>query len=329
MGAGIAQLGVQAGFETILSDPDPAALEKGVAYVKKWAEKEPLTGDVDGCDLIIEAAPERLDLKRKIFESLPDDAILATNTSSILVTSIASAAKRPENVVGMHFFNPPALMKLVEVIPAEQSRSDAVRVATETAQAMGKVAIQVMDGPGFLVNRCGRPFYSEALQLLKERVATHEEIDRVMRTAGFRMGPFELMDMVGIDIGFDVAKSFDAQAFGAEMRWKPSPLQARKVAAGHLGRKTGKGWYDYPPGPPKEPEPLENPEVLDRIVAQIVNEAAFALGEGVGSREDIDTGVKLGLNHPRGPFEWDAERAVEVLERLDGERYRIAPLLKK
>jgi 3-hydroxybutyryl-CoA dehydrogenase len=328
MGAGIAQLGVQAGFETVLSDPDPAQLEKGVAYVRKWIGQEPATGDVDGCELIIEAAPERLELKREIFASLPEDAVLATNTSSILVTSIAGAAKRPENVVGMHFFNPPALMKLVEVIPAEQSSPDAVRVAMEAAESMGKVAIQVMDGPGFLVNRCGRPFYSEALQLLKERVATHAEIDRVMRTAGFRMGPFELMDLVGIDVGFEVAKSFDAQAFGAEMRWKPSPLQARKVAAGHLGRKSGKGWYDYPPGPPKEPEPLEMPEVLDRIVAQLVNEAAFALGEGIGSRDDIDTGVKLGLNHPRGPLEWDLERAVEVLDSLEGERYRVAPWLR-
>src|SRR4051812_6820122 len=192
MGAGIAQLGVQAGFETVLHDPDPAALEKGVAYVEKWAGECPRTGDdLSGCDLIVEAAPERPDLKREIFASLPEDAVLATNTSSILVTSIASAAKRPENVVGMHFFNPPALMKLVEVIPAEQSSSRAIETAREAAEVFGKTVIVAQDGPGFLVNRCGRPYGGEALQLLRERVATHVEIDRVCRTAGFKMGPFE------------------------------------------------------------------------------------------------------------------------------------------
>jgi 3-hydroxybutyryl-CoA dehydrogenase len=378
MGAGIAQLGVQAGFETVLSDPDPEALQKGIAYVKKWAGDEPRVGDLDGCELIIEAAPERVELKREIFASLPEDAILATNTSSILVTSIASAARRPENVVGMHFFNPPALMKLVEVIPAEQSSEEAVRVASDAAEAFGKTVIVAQDGPGFLVNRCGRPFSGEALQLLRERAATHEQIDRIVRFAGFKMGPFELMDLVGIDVGFEVAKSFDAQAFGAEPRWKPSMLQARKVAAGTLGRKTGKGWYEYPPGRPDDPEPkggeldpawLERPgvhvlppygslveltpdaseetealfddfhvervnaPVLERIVAQLVNEAMFAVGEGIGTPEDVDRGLELGLNHPRGPFAWaeivGLERVRSFLKGLDGERYRIAPLLKR
>jgi 3-hydroxybutyryl-CoA dehydrogenase len=378
MGAGIAQLGVQAGFDTVLTDPDPDALQKGVAYVKKWTEREPLTGSLDGCDLIIEAAPERLELKRQIFASLPEDAILATNTSSILVTSIASAAKRPENVVGMHFFNPPALMKLLEIIPAEQTGDRALDLAKEVGSSFNKSIIVAEDGPGFLVNRCGRPFYSEALQLLRERVATHEQIDRIVRFAGFRMGPFELMDLVGIDVGFEVAKSFDAQAFGAEPRWKPSMLQARKVAAGTLGRKTGKGWYAYPPGRPDDPEPaggeinpawLERPgvhalppygslveltpeaddatvalfadfqvervqePVLERIVCQLVNEAMFAVGEGVGSPEDVDRGMKLGLNYPRGPLEWGEligfPRVRAVLGALEGERYRIAPLLRR
>ena len=204
-------------------------------------------------------------------------------------------------------------------------------------RSFGKTVIVAQDGPGFLVNRCGRPFYSESLQLLRERAATHEQIDRIMRMNGFRMGPFELMDLVGIDIGFEVAKSFDAQVFGAEARWKPSPLQARKVAAGTLGRKTGKGWYEYPPGRPDDPEPkggeidpawLERPgvhalppygslveltpeadadtealfadfhvervqePVLERIVCQLVNEAMFAVGEGVASPEDVDRGVE-------------------------------------
>ena len=174
-----------------------------------------------------------------------DDVVLATNTSSIPVTSLAGAAARPENVVGMHFFNPPPLMPLLEVIRAEQSSDEAVARARELGEAMGKEVIVAADGPGFLVNRCGRPFNGEGLRLLQERVATHEQIDRICRLGGgFRMGPFELMDLVGIDVGFEVAKSFDELSFG-EPRWRPNPIQARMVAAGRLGRKTGRGYYEY------------------------------------------------------------------------------------
>ena len=174
--------------------------------------------------------------------------MLATNTSSIPVTALAGAAARPENVVGMHFFNPPPLMELLEVIRAEQTGDRAVDVARATGEAMGKTVILASDGPGFLVNRCGRPFGAEALRLLQERVAGHEEIDRIVRLGGgFRMGPFELMDLVGVDVGYEVAKSFTELSFG-EPRWKPSPIQARMVAAGRLGRKAGRGYYEYPEG---------------------------------------------------------------------------------
>jgi 3-hydroxybutyryl-CoA dehydrogenase len=472
MGAGIAQLGCQAGLETILYDPFEDARGRGAEYVRKGLararekgrlEREPaelsVTGDLDAlaaCDLVIEAVPERPDLKRELFAAISErnpDAVIATNTSSILVTSLAGAAARPENVVGMHFFNPPPVMKLVEVIPAEQTGEEAVRVVTQMAETMGRHPIRVSDGPGFLVNRCNRPFGAESLRLLQERVATHEQIDRIVRLAGgFRMGPFELMDLVGIDVGFEVAQSFTEQSFG-EPRWKPSPLQARMVAAGKLGRKTGAGWYDYPPGRPEDPpipdvgggdgrpvaiegtgplaralrqraaqagfdarEPsgfggLEEPEllidaavpapaadlgvgaadvaicadrslaetgartgfhlvppigalveltgerdervdrffaglglhrewvgdapglVLGRIAAQLVNEAAFAIGEGVGSPDDVDAGMTLGLNHPRGPVEWwramGTEQVVAILDALREERYRAAPLLRR
>ena len=480
MGSGIAQLGCVAGLETHLHDPVPEALAEGDERVRagiaKGAEKGRWPADsgdrlrlassledLAGCGLIVEAAPERPELKRELFERLSviaPDAILATNTSSILVTSLASAAARPENVVGMHFFNPPPLMKLVEIIAAEQSSEHAVEVAVSVAEAMDRRPIHAHDGPGFLVNRCNRPFGAESLRLLQEGVATHEQIDRIVRLAGgFRMGPFELMDLVGIDVGFEVAKSFMEQSFG-EPRWKPSPLQARMVAAGRLGRKTGRGWYEYPPGRPEDPEPptagggdgrvvaiegagplarelrerasqagfdarqlvavggLEEPElivdasvpapvsdfgelpqappliaicadsslrargnpeacgfhltppfgdlveltrlestpervasaaddffralgfhpewvgdapglVLGRIVAQLVNEAAFAVAEGVGSEEDVDAGLKLGMNHPRGPSEWDREQAAATLDGLwrerREERYRPAP----
>jgi 3-hydroxybutyryl-CoA dehydrogenase len=484
MGAGIAQLGCAAGMRTLLHDPLPEALEAGEQRVRsgleRWVAKGrtdaaaadllELAAALDGladCDLVIEAAPERPDLKRELFERLSEvcdpEAVLATNTSSIPVTSLAGAAAHPENVVGMHFFNPPPLMELLEVIRAEQTGDRALALAREAGEAMGKRVILATDGPGFLVNRCGRPFYGEALRLVQERLATPEQIDRICRMGGgFRMGPFELMDLVGIDVGFEVAKSFNELSFG-EPRWKPSPIQARMVAAGRLGRKTGRGYYEYAEDGsyrPEDPEPAEpsggdgtlvniagdgpvadglreraraagyelrdagpaelivdarlDPVapvpggapllalcasgslaarcepgavgfhllppldksklveltrtdrtqafaveaaegffarlgfhaewvndapglVLGRIVCQLVNEAAFAVGEGVGSGEDVDAGLVLGLAHPRGPVEWG--RAIglhHVAAVLDGlwserreERYRAAPLVRR
>src|SRR3989440_4625718 len=285
MGAGIAQLGVLAGMDTVLYDAFPEALERGQGRIedglRKGAERGGWSdGDANAardrltaaselsalrdCELVIEAAPERPDLKRELFaglsEACRDDVVIATNTSSILITSLAGAAARPENVVGMHFFNPPPLMELVEIIAAEQTGERALEVATAAAEAMGRRAIRAQDGPGFLVNRCNRPFGAESLRLLQERIATSEQIDRIVRLGGgFRMGPFELMDLVGIDVGYEVAQSFNEQSFG-EARWKPSPLQARMVAAGRLGRKTGRGWYDYSGEGrhrPEDPEPRE------------------------------------------------------------------------
>src|SRR3954470_8827669 len=258
MGAGIAQLGVLAGMETVLHDPIPDALERGVEYVrtnlKKGAEKGRWSAEdakaaegrlravrslheLGDRQLIIEAAPERLDLKRELFEKLSDlcdpGTVLATNTSSIPVTQLASASSEPENVVGLHFFNPAPLMKLVELISALQTGDEALAKARAVGEAMGKRVIDASDGPGFLVNRCGRPFGSEALRLLQERLGSVEEIDAIYRQGGgYRMGPFELMVLVGIDVGFAVAQSFTELSFG-EPRWKPNPLQAKMVAAGH------------------------------------------------------------------------------------------------
>src|SRR4051794_21397056 len=294
MGAGIAQLGVLAGLDTYMHDPVPAALERGGERVHRGLAKGAERGrwpegvaveaearlvlassleELASCDLVIEAAPERIELKRELFERLSEvcapETVLATNTSSILVSSLASAAARPENVVGMHFFNPPPLMHLVEVIAATQTGERAIEMAKVVGDAMGKRAIVASDGPGFLVTRCGRPFGAEALRLLQERVATHEQIDRICRLGGgFRMGPFEPMDLVGIDVGFDVAKSFTELSFG-EPRWRPNPIQARMVAAGRLGRKAGRGYYDYSEEPyrPEDPEPLEPGGGEGRVVA--------------------------------------------------------------
>src|SRR3954454_12302690 len=370
MGAGIAQLGALAGMDTALHDPVGEALDRGIEQSKanlvkgaergRWSSEDaeaatarlhpvPSLEDLSDRQLIVEAAPERLELKRELFGQLSElcepGTVLATNTSSIPVTQIASAASEPENVVGLHFFNPAPLMKLVELIAALQTGDHALAVARATGEAMGKRVIAASDGPGFLVNRCGRPFGSEALRILQEGLTTHGQIDRIYRDGGgYRMGPFELMDLVGIDVGFAVAKSFMELSFG-EPRWKPSPLQARMVAAGRLGRKTGRGWYDYSATDKNRSDHIgrvasisadDESELLNRVQCCIVNEAAFALGEGVGSAEDIDDGVKLGLNWPKGSIELGRELGFNhVLATMDGlweryreERYRAAPLLR-
>src|SRR5438132_47264 len=273
MGAGIAQLACQAGAHTLLYDPVEEALDRGLASIESRLERGAERGRssaadaraarmrlrpaqtldaLSACELVIEAAPESLALKHELFARLSGivepDCVLATNTSSLLVTAIAAAATHPERVVGMHFFNPAPVMRLLEVVPGEQSGEQALALAHATGEAMGKTVIRAHDGPGFLVNRCNRPFGLEALRLLQERVADVATIDRICRMeGGFRMGPFELMDLVGIDTGLAVSKSFFEQSFG-EPRWRPSPITARYVAAGMYGRKSGRGYYDYGAG---------------------------------------------------------------------------------
>ena len=390
MGAGIAALAAEASLHTLLYDPDPEALARAPEGVEPVRDLEALAP----CGLVIEAAPEDLEIKRELFARLAGlvepDCVLATNTSSLSVTALAAGLPHPACVVGMHFFNPPAKMRLVEVVAGEESSPTALAVAREAGEAMGKHVIDAADSPGFIVNRCNRPFGLEALRVVQDGLATPAQVDRICRMAGgFRMGPFELMDLVGLDVGLAVSRSFYEQSFG-EPRWRPSPLVARRVAAGHLGRKSGRGWYAYPPGRPADPEPAavtlterdlraraaeagwessfsllpplgrlveiarDAPEaceevfasyglhvervgdfVLPRIVAQLVNEACFALGEGVGSAADIDAGMELGLNHPRGPLAWGdligPERVLAILTGLQDtyrdDRWRPAPAL--
>jgi 3-hydroxybutyryl-CoA dehydrogenase len=309
---------------------------------------------------VIEAAPEDLDLKRNLFGRLASvcgpGAVLATNTSSLSVTAIAAAVPDPQRVVGMHFFNPPALMQLVEVVAGEESGEPALELATEVGRGMGRTPIRARDSVGFVANRCVRPFFLESLRMLAEGVAPHNEIDRIVRLgAGLRMGPFELMDLIGIDVNFAVARSFWEQSFG-EPRWRPSPLHERMVTSGRLGRKTGRGFYTYEQGEPHRPrdpdveeerpifdeEVLEAvagpnaPAVLTRLGSTIANEACFALGERVASADDINTAMRLGYNWPVGSLEWGEglgwSRALGVLEELrdlQGEAYRPAPLLRE
>ena len=284
MGAGIAQIGCLGGLETHLHDPDPEALDAGVERVHgalakgaergRWSEGDAelassrlrpsrLLEDLRRCELVIEAAPERLDVKHELFSRLAevcgDEAVLATNTSSLPVTAIAAPVPHPERVVGMHFFNPPPLMRAVEVVAGEQSSEPALSVAAEAARRMGREPVRAADSPGFIANRVARPFGLEALRMLGEGLGDVEQIDRIVRLGGgFRMGPFELMDLVGVDVGFEVSKSFYEQSFN-EPRWRPHPIQARMVQAGRHGRKSGHGYYDYGrdpyrPGDPERPE---------------------------------------------------------------------------
>jgi 3-hydroxybutyryl-CoA dehydrogenase len=382
MGAGIAQLSCLAGYETFLYELDDRALAAGLERLRvalhrgverqRWSDAEAeaaigrLQSDtilevLERCDLVIEAAPEQLELKRDLFERLAritrPETVLATNTSSLSVTAIAGAVPKPNRVVGMHFFNPPALMSLVEIVAGEESDDESLAHATEVARRMGRTPIRARDAIGFVANRCARPFTLESLRMAGTGIASPEEIDRVCRMGGgFRMGPFELMDLIGIDVNFGVARSFHEQSFG-EPRWRPHPIQARMVASGRLGRKSGRGFYRYAKDTPyrerdpdvAEPRPIADddellervagplaPRVLGRIAAQIVNEACFALGEGVASAEDIDTAMRLGFNWPIGPLQWGTRmgwaRALGVLEELrelEGEAYRPAPLLRR
>jgi 3-hydroxybutyryl-CoA dehydrogenase len=365
MGSGIAQLACLGGYETVLHDPQPEALARGSDALRanlargaargRWSAADAeaagarlaIAPDLDGlaeCDLIVEAAPEDLGLKRSLFGELEracaPDAVLATNTSSLPVAEIATEAERPDRICGMHFFNPPALMELVEVVAAPTTSERAVVATMGVAERMGRTAIRCADSPGFVVNRCNRPFALESLRILGEGIATHDQIDLVMREdGGYRMGPFELMDLIGIDVNLEVARSFHRQRPIA--RWEPHPIQERMVAEGRLGRKTSAGFYDYVEGKLSAratPGPVDDvrTEILDRVLAQLVNEASFAADEGVATPADIDTAMRLGLNHPRGPFEWlerlGAERLVAVLDglrdRTGSDRYDVAPRLR-
>jgi len=369
MGAGIAQLGCLGGFGVVLHDPDPAALASGADRLQAalakgagkgfWSPGEAAraagaleTAGFDGlaeCDLVIEAAPESLELKRKLFSELAEScgpgAILATNTSSIPVSDIAAEVDGPERVCGMHFFNPPPLMRLVEIVAGERTDDATLDLATQVGRAMGREPVRAADAPGFIVNRCNRPYALEALRMLGEGVASHAEIDRAMcEQGGYRMGPFELMDLIGVDVNLGVAKSFYAQREVA--RWEPHEIQEEMVAAGRLGRKAGRGFYEYDGGKKVEDAALgaveeEGRAIFERVVSCLVNEASFAVEEGVATPSDVDTAMKLGLNHPKGPFEWREElgagRVVATLDMLaenaqserEAERYRVADSLRE
>lgn len=270
MGAGIAQVAAQAGFETLVYDVKQEFIDAGLNRVKNFlkgsrergklsAEREKeifdrfrastKLADCKGSTLVIEAAPEKLDLKRDIFRQLDSicapETLLASNTSSFSVTAIAASTQHQERVLGLHFFNPPPLMALVEVIQGDRTSAATVERATELMRAMGKTPARAKDTPGFIVNRVARPFYNEGLRILGDGNASVETIDRIMKEAGnFRMGPFELMDLIGNDINFAATESL-YRSFFEDPRFRPSPIQQRMVMGGNLGRKSGRGFYSY------------------------------------------------------------------------------------
>ena len=371
MGAGIAQVCLQAGHEVLLHDVDEAAIERGRGRIAdglaRLVEKRRLTADqrtatlarlrdahslhdlASEADVVIEAALEDIDLKNTIFRALGQAAgpqtILATNTSALSVSEIGQASGRPERVVGLHFFNPAPVMPLVEVVIGRQTNPETADRATTFAAGLNKEPVVCHDSPGFIVNRVNRPFTLEALRMLDAGEAGVEQVDRAVQSAGYPMGPFALMDLVGIDVNLAVAMALWV-GFDEAPRFMPSRIQSELVAAGTLGRKTGEGFYVYEDGRPirlsdrlpLETSPatdlLDDAAIVTRIELAIINEAYHAAGEAVAQPPDVDRAMKLGANHPYGPFERAAQLGLRgvieglgALEQRYGERYRVAPAL--
>ena len=372
MGAGIAQVAAEAGIEALVHDPIAGAYERAHERIAGFLARKVEKGQLDAAaaaaaldrlspaasldelaavDLVVEAIPEELELKRDAFHRLDEAAepetILATNTSSLSVAAIASAAGRPERVVGMHFFNPVPLMALVEVIPGPSSDPTVVEATVAAAQRLGKTPVLAADTPGFIVNRVARPYYLEAMRILGDGLAGVEEVDAAMRDAGFRMGPFELVDTIGADVNLAVSQSM-FEASSQEPRYRPHPVQEAVVDARRLGRKSGGGFYEYATDGAREgswnglPTPglrgphLSADQISARVLAALVNEAASAVADGVADPDAIDTAMRLGANYPTGPLAWGEQiglrRVVEELDALDANvpdgRYRVVPLLR-
>lgn len=370
MGAGIAQVAALNGWRVYLVDVSPQVVQAGLAGIgrqlDRMVEKSKLDADerraigerltprerienLHDVDLAIEAVVERLDVKHEVFKALgasaPGGAVLATNTSSLSVGRIAEAAADPARVVGMHFFNPAPLMPLVEIIAPAAARPEAVAAAVAAARAWGKTTVRAQDTPGFIVNRVARGYYLEALRMLGEGVAGVDEIDAALREhGGFKMGPFELMDLVGLDVNYAVSHSVWEQ-MGRPPRFTPHEIQRQLVENGRLGRKSGVGFYNYGGQNPLPAYLAERRDVewseelgwavaeftaaagaasadrrhsyiLARILSTVINEAALAFDEGVASAEDINTAMKLGTNYPKGPLEWAAAIGPGAVRRM-------------
>lgn len=361
MGAGIAQVAAQAGHQVVLVDIQEEQLSKAMDNLKKGLNKlvekgkftqeqchqivesiqtSTSTNAFSGCGLIIEAIVEKLEVKQSVFQQLDalldESVILATNTSSLSVTAIASVCQHPERVIGLHFFNPATIMPLVEIIPAIQTAENLPQQLKDMMISWKKVPVVAKDWPGFIVNRVARPYYSEALRIYDEGLASQPEIDAAMRQAGFKMGPFELMDLIGHDVNYTVTESVFA-SFYFDPRFKPSITQKKLLEARWLGRKTGRGFYTYPDGcPDVELNDNKAREIQNRILCMLINEACDAHYLGLASEDDIDLAMTKGVNYPKGLFQWGKEwgfgNVNEALQNLMGQyqddRYRSSSGLK-
>lgn len=365
MGSGIAQIAATSGCKVKLYDTNQEALDKSKASLDKILsrliekgrigaeEKSRIQSniiyvdalkDLKDADLTIEAIIENLEIKQKVFSELEtyvsDSCIIASNTSSLSIASIASSLQKPARCIGIHFFNPAPLMKLVEVIPAVQTSQEVLDKSVAIISDWKKVVAVAKDTPGFIVNRVARPFYGESLRIYEEGLADFATIDWSLKTlGGFRMGPFELMDFIGNDVNYIVTETVFT-AFYYDPRYRPSFTQKRLSEAGYLGRKSGKGYYDYTEGATK-PSPKEDKElanyIFDRVLVMLINEAADALFLNIASAEDIDNAMTKGVNYPKGLLAWADQKGIDwCVDKLDAlyheyheDRYRCSPLLRK
>lgn len=365
MGAGIAQVAAQSGHKVVLCDTKQEQLDlaksKLAKIMARLVEKGRITeeqsnttqgnikyatamSDFAKCGMVIEAIIENLDIKKSVFSQLEDivegDCILASNTSSLSIASIAAACRNSERVIGIHFFNPAPLMPLVEIIPAVQTSDAVTKNSRDLIDSWKKVTVLAKDTPGFIVNRVARPFYGEALKIYEEGIADFATIDWAMtELGGFRMGPFTLMDYIGNDINYTVTETVFA-AFYYDPRYKPSFTQKRHSEAGWYGRKSGRGYYNYAKDAEK-PTPNTDEklgkEIKERILVMLINEAADALFLNIATKEDIDLAMTKGVNYPKGLLKWADEYGLEkVLNQLENfqfeygdDRYRPSVLLRR
>lgn len=363
MGSGIAHVAAAAGHPVLLFDASSESLNKGYDRIVKDLSALILKGkiteeaaketrekiskvsslnELSSCSLVIEAVIEDLKIKQDIFKQLEpivsESCLLTSNTSSLSITSIASACSRPSRVAGIHFFNPATILPLVEIIPGIQTAPEVITICKMLIDSWKKTTVLAKDTPGFIVNRIARPFYGEAIRIYEEGQADFASIDAAMRDlGGFRMGPFELMDLIGNDVNFKVTETVWSQLF-YDPRYRPSITQKRLYEAGYFGRKSGRGYYSYEENAIKPEAKSSNATaIFERVLSMLINEAADALLFNIASAEDIELAMTKGVNYPKGLLKWADEigiaKVVDTLEKLQyryGEdRYRCSPILKQ